>query len=104
MHVYLTEVFARLDAQRAALRAAVDAIPPDRRRQRPGPDRWSAAEVLEHLSLVEARFSTWAAEAISGARERGLGKEEGERAPLPPAIEAVQSDRTRPRTAPPSTI
>ena len=104
MHTHLLEVFARLDAQRAALRAAVERVPAARRRERPGPDRWSAAEVLEHLSLVEARFTEWVAKAIASARETGLGVEHAERVPLPAQIEAVQSDRTRPRVAPPPLV
>ena len=104
MHAYLTEVFARLDAQRAALRAAVECVPPGRRSQRPAPDRWSVAEVLEHLSLVETRFTHWVAKAIDEAVETGLGPEHAERAPLSAEIEAVQRDRTRPRTAPPPVI
>lgn len=103
MHSHLIEVFARLDAQRAALRTAVERVPRDRRQERPGPNRWSVAEVLEHLGLVEARFADWVGKAIAGARE-GLGPEGDVRASLPPEIEALQNDRTRPRTAPPPVI
>ena len=42
-----------LDANRAVLRAAVDGIPHELRETRPVPDRWSVAEVLEHLTRVE---------------------------------------------------
>ena len=42
-----------LDANRAVLRAAVDGIPRNLRETRPAPDRWSVAEVLEHLGRVE---------------------------------------------------
>ena len=53
MHPHLHDVFSRLDQSRAALAAAVDTIAPPLRQQRPDADRWSAAEVLEHLSIVE---------------------------------------------------
>ena len=44
-----------LNADRATLRAAVDHVPSARRTQKPAADRWSVAEVLEHLSIVEGR-------------------------------------------------
>jgi uncharacterized damage-inducible protein DinB len=104
MHTHLTEVFARLDAQRAALRAAVERVPRDQRQERPAPDRWSVAEVLEHLGLVEARFTEWVEKAIATAREGGLGPERDARAALPSDLESMLSDRTRQRTAPPPVI
>jgi hypothetical protein len=42
-----------LDDNRAVLRAAVDGVPQNLRETRPAPDRWSVAEVLEHLTRVE---------------------------------------------------
>jgi FMN phosphatase YigB (HAD superfamily) len=38
---------------RSSLREAVGAVPADLRGTRPGPDRWSVAEVLDHLVRVE---------------------------------------------------
>ncbi len=43
-----------LNADRRKLRAAVDRVPTSLLTVRPAPDRWSVAEVLEHLSTVEA--------------------------------------------------
>ena len=42
-----------LDENRVVLRAAVDGVPRNLRETRPAPDRWSVAEVLEHLARVE---------------------------------------------------
>ncbi len=42
-----------LNADRRALRAAVERVPASLRTVKPAPDRWSVAEVLEHLSIVE---------------------------------------------------
>jgi hypothetical protein len=42
-----------LDSERAALLANVQRIAEQDRARRPAPDRWSAAEVLEHLAVVE---------------------------------------------------
>lgn len=43
-----------LEAARADLRTAVDAVPVAVRQLRPSFDAWSVAEVLEHLAMVEA--------------------------------------------------
>lgn len=42
-----------LNADRRTLRASVERIPMSLRTVKPAPDRWSVAEVLEHLSIVE---------------------------------------------------
>ena len=47
------EILSCLDDEMAALRAAVDAVPEHRRGERPSPERWSVAEVLEHVAMVE---------------------------------------------------
>src|SRR5215217_6775598 len=44
-----------LNTDRTALRDAVDRVPPSLRGRKPAADRWSVAEVLEHLSIVEGR-------------------------------------------------
>src|SRR5262245_12795585 len=100
MHQHLTEVFSRLDRSRASLYASVEAIAPSLRQQRPGPDRWSAAEVLEHLSMVERIFTGRIAAAIDAARAKGLEGEAAARAPLPDVIETRMGDRVNKRTAP----
>ena len=99
MHPHALDVFSRLDTARAALRAAVDQVPPALRQQRPGRDRWSAAEVIEHISIVERMFGGRVADAITAARSGGLAAEAGDRAPLPDAIETRMADRVNKRTA-----
>jgi hypothetical protein len=44
-----------LDDCRTQLAASLDRVPADRRSIRPSADRWSVAEVIEHLAIVEAR-------------------------------------------------
>ena len=99
MHTHLTEVLSRLDTARGALRGAIDAIPPAMHRQRPAADRWSAAEVLEHLTLVERIFGGRIVNAIGAARS-GLSPEAQPRAPLPDAVEQRMGDRVNRRQAP----
>jgi len=100
MHTHLTDVLGRLDAARATLRGAIDAIPPAMHRQRPAPERWSAAEVLEHLTLVERIFGGRIVKALDAARSTGLSTEAQPRAPLPEAIEQRMNDRVNKRQAP----
>jgi len=99
MHPHLLDVFSRLDRSRAALRAAVEAIAVPLRQQRPGPDQWSVAEVLEHLSIVERIFTGRIGDAIAAARAGGLAAETSDRSPLSDAIETRMADRVNKRTA-----
>jgi hypothetical protein len=99
MHTHLTDVLSRLDMARATLHAALDAIPPAMQRQRPAADRWSAAEVLEHLTLVEQIFGGRIVNALETARA-GLSPEAHPRAPLPEAVEQRMGDRVNKRQAP----
>lgn len=100
MHPHLTEVLTRLDQARAELRAAVDAVPEHLRDRRPAEDRWSVANILEHLSLVEQRFAAIIAKRISEARQAGLGAEQQARDPFPPDLQKTLSDRANRRNAP----
>ena len=100
MHAHLTDVLSRLDSARTALRGAVEAIPAALQRHRPAPDRWSAAEVIEHLTLVERIFGGRIVKAVDAARSSGLATEAHPRAALPDAIEQRMSDRVNKRQAP----
>lgn len=100
MHQHLIDVLATLDASRQALRESVAAIPPAARRERPAPDRWSPVDIVEHLSLVETRFSAVVGGKIAEAVSAGLGPETQAREPLPERIRTLLADRTGKRTAP----
>jgi hypothetical protein len=99
MHTHLSEVLSRLDRSRGALREAIDAIPSSQQRLRPAPERWSAAEIIEHLTLVERLFGGRIANAIDAARA-SLAAETGARIALPDAIEQRMGDRVNKRNAP----
>ncbi|HSJ05508.1 MAG TPA: DinB family protein [Longimicrobiales bacterium] len=49
----LDEILPLLDTSRAELHDSIEAVPVPLRDARPAPDRWSVAEVLEHLAIVE---------------------------------------------------
>lgn len=67
MHPRIREVLDHLAAQRAELAAAFESVPRERRGQRPAPDRWSVAEIIEHLAIVEARITRMVSEGVRNA-------------------------------------
>ena len=91
----LAAVRDSLRADRATLRAAVDRVPPERRRERAAPGRWSVAEVLEHLAIVEQRVLAMLPPLLAAAPPRAA-----DAAPPAPFPRDVLRDRTRLITAP----
>ena len=75
MHPRIQEVLAVLDDTRDSLRNAVAGIPDAKRTIRPSDDRWSVAEVIEHLGMVETRIAQMIGEKIDAARQGGLAAE-----------------------------
>ena len=93
MHPRTREILDHLDMRRAALEQAVQEIPAPLREQRPGEDRWSVAEILEHLGLVEGRVARVLAENLQRARELGP---EVETTPVTPMLDlSLVLDRSR---------
>ena len=100
MHPRIQEVLEYLDTTRADLAKAVEAVSPAHRGQRPGPDRWSVAEVLEHLAIVESRVVQLANGRIAAAKAAGLGPEL-ETSPIIDSINRARiTDRSQRVTAP----
>jgi hypothetical protein len=56
MHPRISELLDYIDQQAATLRKAFEGIPSERRSVRPGRDRWSPAEVVHHVTIVERRL------------------------------------------------
>lgn len=96
----VAEAFARLDRSRATLCGAVDAVPAALRDYPPGPDRWSVANVLEHLSLVDERCMANLAPKIADACASGLGLDDAGAAILSTELEVKIVDRAERRAAP----
>src|SRR4051812_20211425 len=89
MHARIAEVLGFLDKQREALERTLKSVPEARRARRPGPDRWSVAEVLEHLTIVERRIASLVQDAVTRARDAGLGKER-DGSPVVPTVPVAQ--------------
>ena len=74
MHSITRELLAYLEEQRSILKSAFESVPPEARDLPPAPERWSAANVVEHLAIVEGRISKLLSERIEEARA-GLSPE-----------------------------
>lgn len=57
MHPRIAELLEYIERQAAVLRASFESVPPERRAVRPAPDRWSPAEVVHHVTIVEQRLT-----------------------------------------------
>lgn len=68
MHPRLTELLRYIDDQTADLRAAYDAVPPERRAVRPSPERWSPAEIVQHVAITNRRLAQRIAALAEQAR------------------------------------
>lgn len=95
MHPRVAELMAYLDQQRIALETAVAAIPAADLTRAPEPGRWSVAQVLEHLVLIERNLATLFRRWLTEHRRNGLAGEEDSRAILPRIDIARTLDRSR---------
>ena len=68
MHPRLTELLEYVHAQTNGLREAYEAVPPERRTVRPEPERWSPAEIVHHLVIVDRRINQRLRALIDEAR------------------------------------
>jgi hypothetical protein len=75
MHRRIAELVEYADAARAALLEVATTIPDERFAERPEPERWSAAELLEHLVRVESGCARVIAKRASTARQSGVSGE-----------------------------
>ena len=75
MHATTAEVLAALDRSRDALTQAILRVPASLRETTPAPGRWTVAQVVEHLAIVETRIAGVMQNLIESARAGGLGAE-----------------------------
>ena len=75
MHPRIAELIDYVAAQRLALLDAVESVPEGERDLRVSPDRWSVAEVLEHLHRVESGVARLFAKSVERARAAGIAQE-----------------------------
>lgn len=100
VHPRTTELLRHLDLQHERLSNAVESIPRDQREKKPSPDRWSVAEVIEHLSIVETRIGRVFDAKLAEARTAGAVREERDSTPVVGSIDMDRVlDRSRRLTA-----
>src|SRR6185503_5557420 len=100
MHSRVEEVINYLDTKRAALRDAVERVPPELRDQQPGADRWSVAQVLEHLGIIEKRIGLGMNKWVTDARSGGTGPETATSSVMNSLPLELITDRAKKRNAP----
>jgi len=100
VHPRTTELLRHLDVQHERLRNAVESIPRAQRETKPNPERWSVAEVIEHLSIVETRIARVFDAKLTEARTTGAVREERDDSPVVGSIDMDRVlDRSRRITA-----
>ncbi|MEQ1690818.1 MAG: DinB family protein [Gemmatimonas sp.] len=75
MNARTEEVLSALDASRDALMQAILRVPTSLSETAPAPGRWSAAQVVDHLAIVQARILSVMQTLLTAARTTGLGTE-----------------------------
>lgn len=116
MHPRIQELVNYLISARTHLDHAVESVPAERRDTQPGADRWSVANVLQHLALANAGMARVFEKRAAAAREDGIGADPGTTSilwtmdvhslldrrtrietpvPIPPGDEALADDARR---------
>jgi len=89
-HPRTTELLQHLEQNRAILREALDAAPLPLREQKPAPERWSVAEVLEHLAIVERQIGVLLQRGLRHATADGPLPPDTDLTPVVPTIDAAR--------------
>jgi uncharacterized damage-inducible protein DinB len=100
MHPRIDELLSYLDTERSALREAVELVPPELRDQAPGPERWSVAQVLQHLAIIERRIGMGMTKWIADAHTGGVGPETETSSVMNSLPLQLIADRSQRRSAP----
>ena len=83
MHTRLAETMDYVEEKRRELLQSFEGVDGDRLCRRASPDRWSVAEILEHLRMVESGVARLITKRVGQAKEAGLGEEKSTTPVLP---------------------
>jgi hypothetical protein len=83
MHARLAETMKFVEDKRRELLDSVEGIPGERLCRRAAPDKWSVAEILDHLRMVESGIARLITKRVGQARDAGIGPEESTAPVLP---------------------
>jgi hypothetical protein len=95
MHSRTQSLLQYLDEQHELLRRAVESVPQAWRERTPSEERWSVAEILEHIAIAEVRIEQLFASKVAEARAAGLGAEQISLPDLSPWDRSRALDRSR---------
>ena len=73
LHPRIQELIDFLVSQRREVHDAVATVPAELRDREPAPGKWSVAEVLEHLTMIEQRVAALLTMRVDAARAEGVG-------------------------------
>ncbi|HUQ98917.1 MAG TPA: DinB family protein [Gemmatimonadaceae bacterium] len=68
MHEQLTEVITSLESAQSRIRQLTDSVSEKAWNRKPAPERWSAAECVEHLNLTSRAYIPLLRDALAEAR------------------------------------
>lgn len=88
-----SEIFDKIDRTRARLFEAVEALTDEQHGFRPAPDRWSVAQLCDHLSIIEGNVVKLLGKVLAKAEESGAAPRDG--APFAPVSIDEFVERTR---------
>ena len=109
MHARLAEAMTYVEDKRAELLKKLEGVDRERMAQRPAEDKWSVAEILDHLTMVEGGIARLVAKRCAQARATGLRSEDSTESILGCINHMVDTldnarievpDQVRPRTNP----
>src|SRR6476469_1745657 len=75
MHARLAEAMKYVEETRADLLRKIEGADPGLFTRKPAEDKWSVAQVLDHLQVVESGVARLIAKRVTKAREAGLANE-----------------------------
>jgi uncharacterized damage-inducible protein DinB len=96
----VAEIYDDIDTTRAALLRAVENLRADEQTFRPAPGRWSVAEIVEHLSVVEGNVARLVGSLLRKAEDAGRGRASGAAFAPVSIAEFVEQTRAQKLNAP----
>jgi uncharacterized damage-inducible protein DinB len=89
-----SEIFDEIERTRARLFETVEGLTAEQQGFRPEPDRWSAAQLCDHLSIVEGNVLKLLSKVLAKAEESGASPPSSD-APFAPVSIEEFAERTR---------
>jgi hypothetical protein len=83
MHARLAETMSFVEEKRRELLESVAGVPGERLCRKSAPDRWSVAEILDHLRMVESGVARLITKRVGQAKEAGIAEEKSTASVMP---------------------